>query len=1134
MDIGRASRPLVLMLIVGILGIATATKSHGQTRLDDDPPVVINEILAANRSAVQDPQRDYDDWVELYNPSGMTFDVGGMYLTDDSSDLTKWQFPTDAPATTTIAPRDYLVIWADGDVSAAGLHAGFKLDADGEELLLVATDGTTVVDHIEFGLQIADVSYGRYPDDDPNLRYMAAPTPGATNSDVYEGIAAEPQFSLQSGLCRESTSITLSTETPDATIYYTLDGRNPYSEARDRPGGFTYTGPIVVTYSTTIKAVAWRPGWRQSPVHTERYTFLDSDLEGFSSPLPIAVIDTLGSSVSTSQVPAYSYFIDTDQTGRAAVTNPTDFAGWAGINVRGKSSEGFAKKQYHFEAWDQDDKDKAVSILGFPADADWVLQGPYSDKSLMRNALVYRWSREMGRYAPRTRFIEMFLNTGDSTVSMDDYVGVYVFMEKIKISSDRVDVGQLEPSDNAEPEITGGYIIKKDKFDGGDATFTTSSGLTLIHEDPTGDDLTQAQRNWIKNYVNAFEAALYGTDFRDPTAGYAAYIDVGSFIDHHILVELAKNIDGFRLSTYMSKTRGGKLSMGPVWDYNLSLGNANYLNGWISSGWYHDQLGDGDYPWWRRLFQDTEFQLAYADRWFALRRDRLDTDRLLGMIDDYAALLEEPQQRNFNRWPILGQYVWPNWFIARTYGEEITWMKGWLVDRLTWLDSEIAAEYAAVPPAFSQQGGHVEQGDILAMASSSDTIYYTLDGTDPRAINPSALSSRTVVLVAEEADKRVLVPTEPVDDAWRGGRSFDDSTWTAVTGRPGGVGYERSTGYEDYISFDVGESMYGQQASCYLRIPFVPSESVRNFGALTLRVRYDDGFVAYLNGVEIARSQITGTPAWNAGADEQHSDVDAVAFETFDVSDSDQILHRGTNVLAIHGLNVSPTSSDFLVSAELVATVVDQDDVVADVYPYDEPLVLTRSTQVKARSLNGTAWSALNEATFAVGPVGENLRISELMYHPAETGNPDDPNMEFVELINVGSEAIDLNLVRFVEGIDFVFPSVELAPGECILVVKDIAAFETKYGNGLAVAGQYTGSLSNAGERLVLQDAAGTVIQEFSYRDDWYDVTDGDGFSLTALDPLDATPEDWSRPAGWLPSFDVGGSPGIDEVGTGS
>jgi len=228
----------------------------------------------------------------------------------------------------------------------------------------------------------------------------------------------------------------------------------------------------------------------------------------------------------------------------------------------------------------------------------------------------------MGRYAPRTRLIELFLNTNGATVTMDDYVGVYVVMEKIKVGPNRVNIAKLEPSDNAEPEITGGYIIKKDKtYSGEDVSFSTNRGQSLIYQDPNGFEMTQEQRDWIYNYMNSFEAVLYGSYFADPDNGYAKYINVGSFIDSHILVELTKNIDGFRLSTYMHKDRNGKLVMGPAWDYNLSLGNADYLEGGFPTGWYFNLLDDGSYPYWRRLFADPEFELAYADRWFALRRD---------------------------------------------------------------------------------------------------------------------------------------------------------------------------------------------------------------------------------------------------------------------------------------------------------------------------------------------------------------------------------------------------------------------------------------------------------------------------------------------------------------------------------
>jgi hypothetical protein len=201
------------------------------------------------------------------------------------------------------------------------------------------------------------------------------------------------------------------------------------------------------------------------------------------------------------------------------------------------------------------------------------------------------------------------------------------------------------------------------------------------------------------------------------------------------------------------------------------------------------------------------------------------------------------------------------------------------------------------------------------------------------------------------------------------------------------------------------------------------------------------------------------------------------------------------------------------------------------VVQYTGPVTLTQSTRVKARALSGSAWSALNEAVFAVGPAAEGLRVSEIMYHPLDTGNPNDPNTEFIELTNIADQSINLNLVRFTKGIDYTFPSFELPPAGYCLIVKDIAAFQAKYGSKLAVVGEYAGSLSNGGECVELVDAAGQIIQSFTYDDDWFGGTDGLGSSLTVKTPRISDANSLNDEGAWRPSTSVGGSPGSDDGG---
>jgi hypothetical protein len=931
-------------------------------------PLAINEFMASNRSTSQDPQGQYDDWIEIHNYGADALNVGGMYLTDDLAVPTQWLVPDNDPAATTIPAGGYLLIWADNDTEDPGLHANFRLNAGGEEIGLFDTDGATLIDSIVFPDQSADVSFGRFPDANDEVRFFGFPSPEAENTGGYLGEVADLKFSRDHGFYDTPFSVTIATETKDVTIFYTTDGSEPGKLGGRSRSGTEYTGPVPIGRSTVLRAIAVKTGWKSSNVPTQTYAFFDRDVGSFSSNLPVVVIDTFGRNVNQNvHTLGFAGFIETDDRGRKRLTTRPDFTSRIGIDIRGKSSTSFAKKQYHFETWNENNKEKAVSLLGFPAESDWVLQGPYSDKSLMRNYLSYNWSNDLGRYASRTKFIEVFLNSNDGRISLSDYVGVYVLMEKIKRNKNRVDIAALEPADDAEPEITGGYIFKKDKLDSGEPTFSTSTGLTLIYVDPNGFDITEAQKTWLKDYINEFEAALNGPKSRDPDIGYAKYIDLDSFIDIHILVELTKNIDGFRLSTYMFKDRGGKINMGPAWDYNLSLGNDNYLEGWLPAGWYYDLISAGDYPWWRRLFDDPAFQRRYADRWFALRGNLLATDRLLGEINDAAALLNEAQARNFVRWKILGTYIWPNWYIANTYQEEITWMKGWLEDRLTWMDMQIGREHAAAPPAFSVQSGQFEHGVDLEMSAERGTIYYTLDGTDP--YRPVTWQVPTSTLVAEDAEKRVLIPIRAPGDAWKETVAFSDRSWPKSTGSPGGIGYDRAAFYNGYLSLDIEAQMYDRSSSCYIRIPFTFSGNINELESLKLNIRYDDGFVAYINGTEVARRNVAEPLTWNSGAAGDRPNSEAVQVESIDITGSLATLQQGSNLLAIHGLNSSAADPDFLISVELVAPAGESDTpVLPGLELYSGPITLTETTRIKARAVTGNTWSAMKEATFAIGP----------------------------------------------------------------------------------------------------------------------------------------------------------------------
>jgi hypothetical protein len=407
-----------------------------------------------------------------------------------------------------------------------------------------------------------------------------------------------------------------------------------------------------------------------------------------SSDLPIVVIETGGVEIPDEpKIPAVMGVIRGDGE-RNVLTDPfTDYYGHIGIELRGTSSLDHPQKQYLVNTRDSLGEDVNVPLMEFPRENDWILYAPYVDKSLMRNVLVYHMAREMGRYASRTRFCELLID--------GEYRGVYVLMEQIKRDKYRVNVSKLEPHIEHGEELTGGYIFSIDHGGkegdlGWSGAFDSLGYFTYWHVYPKSKHINLNQRWYIQDHMAKFENLMQHPDYADSRRGYATYIDVASFVDYMLINEWANNVDGFIASVYMHKDRSSidhRIVAGPVWDFNIAFGNANYRDGELTTGW---RSHNGRIPfWWRRLLQDVTFTTRLEHRWSELRQGVLSDDHVRHVIDSLASHLNEAQHRHFARWELLGANIWPNAFVGDTWEEELDYLKSWTLERMAWMDEHI-------------------------------------------------------------------------------------------------------------------------------------------------------------------------------------------------------------------------------------------------------------------------------------------------------------------------------------------------------------------------------------------------------------------------------------------------------------
>lgn len=555
---------------------------------------------------------------------------------------------------------------------------------------------------------------------------LLCPAQAAKKADAQVGGDAVILFSPPAGLVTNQIKVELRYTGP-GMVHFTTDGSAPSTNAP------IYTEALPVNRSLYIRARVFKDGQPAGPVCAAAYTLLSPEVTAFHSNLPLVFINTFGGPiVDDVKNLAWMATWHTNQ-GRASLLGTPHWQGRIGVEFRGSSSRRAPKCSYGIECWDETvTEDLKAPLLGLPAESDWVLYAPYSDKTLMRDVVAYDLWEDMGYYSVRRRFVELFLARHNQPLTMRDYQGVYVLLEKIKQGKHRVNIAKLTPSDTNYPAITGGYILKRDRLDANDNGFNTSWGMSLGIEYPKGDRLAPAQKQYIQQWMNQFEASLNSPQWNDPDRGYRQYLDVPAAVDYFWIVEMSKTIDGYTLSVFMHKDRNGKLVLSPIWDRNLSFGNANYQDGDNPHGWYWAAVGGRDL-WYGRLFRDPDFDQAVTDRYFELRRHLFTTSNLLARVQAYQQLLDEAQKREFSRWPRLGVHVWPNAeedARNRTYEATVDYMIHWITRRMAWLDQQFLP-----PPRFNPRPTVVPAGTQLALEganSPQQKIYYTLNGEDPR------------------------------------------------------------------------------------------------------------------------------------------------------------------------------------------------------------------------------------------------------------------------------------------------------------------------------------------------------------------------------------------------------------------
>lgn len=1018
----------------------------------------INEFVANNQTSLQDGRGRSPDWIEIRNPNNDPLSLAGYGLSDDPTQPMKWEFPEDV----VLPPHGSTIVFAsdrnDPRDSEGWLHANFSLNASGESLQLTQPDGVTITDKLDsFPPQRVDLAYGKSM---TGQWTFMEPTPNEANlGQEYKGWLRPLTFSQKRGIHEDPLTLIIENSNSESEVFISLDGTTPSK---------LYTAPVRISGNTIVRAEVRRKGYKSPRTQTHSYLYVE---------------DTMSASNMNRTITGNSRYIDRLQKGMTdlpivSIAVPELPDDWnereasvefflpganplqvnAGIKRFGGAWTEFRKKNYRlkfrpeygarklelplFEGFDH-------GIMAIDRFDELDLRAGGHDMNSRGFYMSARFSEdtmlEMGSLNPHGRFVHLFFN--------GTYWGQYHARERL--------------TDAFLADYLGGKTEDYTNVRGND---NAGSGFVPGTPDPVNRKPWENVRKLSGNYEEIKE-----------------WVDVEHLIDFMLMWIFGNAESEYRAAGPIKPGSGFKFWLGDADGHIRSPGDRTSNSG---PGGLFGSLVSERHP---------DFMTLLADRahMHLFHGGAMTPERNIQRLEERMQEIENSLLVESARWGFRSPDSWRN-----AANDAINSLFPGQTDRLI---SQLQGRglYPSIPaPVMSQHGGKIHPQTPLEIEASAGEAFYTLDGSDPRlpggAVAPSAISlgqgsGGAVALTSRTETWRYLDIGRAPENGWQS-NDFNHNAWKEG---------QAPLGYGDpgmNTTLDYGGDSNQKNISYYFRRSFRVRDK-SEIKKLTLKLIRDDGAVIYFNGTEIARDNLpAGEISYDTRALSAAGGGEESAERNFNVPL--HLLRAGNNVLAAEVHQTSPTSSDLRFDAWLEAS---GNEAFLS-------LALKEPSIVKMRSFDGRNWSALTEAQFLTDepqpPMPGDLLISEIHYNPE--GSDD---FEFIEILNRSHQTKDLSNLRIGGGIDFLFSQGSiLAPGELLVIVEKMEPFadryqdpaSTYYSPDIRVAGEWSGRLDDAGERIELMGMGGALLTSIRYDNSgsWPRRADGLGSSLETHDPF--------------------------------